>query len=141
MSATKSCLMNKLHQKFSGTNYPACLGETSQLQLFTFFSYTYNYTGNITHNGTMEDFTLEEEEHGAEGVEEEVVEEGEMYTIVIGTSLRNSHLYYTVYVVYMNLVLNGIAPLLTLVILNSLVYHRLRWDKAVGFTIFDVMIS
>ena len=47
--------------------------------------------------------------------------------IVIGTSLRTNQHYYQIYMIYMNLMLNGLIPLLTLVVLNSLVYHRLRW--------------
>ena len=31
--------------------------------------------------------------------------------------------------IYMNMVLNGLLPLFSLVILNSLIYHRLRWEN------------
>ena len=31
-----------------------------------------------------------------------------------------------IYMIYMNMVLNGLLPLFSLVILNSLIYHRLR---------------
>ena len=46
--------------------------------------------------------------------------------VVVGTSLRQNPYYYKVYVIYMNLVLNGLIPLVSLVILNILVYLRLR---------------
>lgn len=51
---------------------------------------------------------------------------GEPYLIVIGTELRTNKHYYKIYMIYMNMVLNGLLPLFSLVILNSLIYHRLR---------------
>ena len=45
---------------------------------------------------------------------------------VVVTSLRQNTYYVQVYVIYMNLVLNGLIPLVSLVILNTLVYLRLR---------------
>ena len=44
---------------------------------------------------------------------------------VVATSLRQNTYYVQVYVIYMNLVLNGLIPLVSLVILNTLVYLRL----------------
>ena len=46
--------------------------------------------------------------------------------LVVGTSLRQNPLYYKVYVIYMNLVFNGLIPLVSLVTLNSLVYRKLK---------------
>ena len=40
-------------------------------------------------------------------------------------SYANPH-YYKVYVIYMNLVFNGLIPLVSLVTLNSLVYRKLK---------------
>jgi hypothetical protein len=56
--------------------------------------------------------------------------ETEEYIIVVGTSLRRNKNYYTVYMIYMNLALNGLAPLLSLVLLNSRIYMRLRCTVA-----------
>ena len=47
-------------------------------------------------------------------------------TVVVATNLRQNPYYVQIYVVYMNLLLNGIIPLVSLVILNTLVYLRLR---------------
>jgi hypothetical protein len=44
----------------------------------------------------------------------------------VGTSLRQNPYYYKVYVIYMNLVFNGLIPLVSLVTLNSLVYRKLK---------------
>ena len=46
--------------------------------------------------------------------------------MVVGTSLRQNPYYYKVYVIYMNLVFNGLIPLVSLVTLNSLVYRKLK---------------
>ena len=46
--------------------------------------------------------------------------------LVVGTNLRQNPYYYKVYVIYMNLVINGLIPLVALVTLNSLVYRKLR---------------
>ena len=46
--------------------------------------------------------------------------------MVVATSLRQNTYYVQVYVIYMNLFFNGLIPLLSLVILNTLVYLRLR---------------
>jgi len=48
------------------------------------------------------------------------------YLIVVGTSLRQNIYYYKVYVIYMNLFIHGLIPLLSLIILNTMVYLRLR---------------
>eukprot|EP00092_Neocalanus_flemingeri_P002178 GFUD01002318.1.p1 GENE.GFUD01002318.1~~GFUD01002318.1.p1 ORF type:complete len:248 (-),score=47.87 GFUD01002318.1:746-1489(-) len=45
---------------------------------------------------------------------------------VVATSLRQNTYYVQVYLIYMNLFLNGLIPLVALVILNTLVYLRLR---------------
>ena len=80
---------------------------------------------------------------------------GEPYLIVIGTALRTNKHYYKVwakeflvlmkvsgpsllstdcsfqiYMIYMNMALNGLLPLFSLVILNSLIYSRLRSSTA-----------
>jgi len=47
-------------------------------------------------------------------------------TVVVATNLRQNPYYVQIYVVYMNLLLNGLIPLVSLVILNTLVYLRLR---------------
>ena len=48
------------------------------------------------------------------------------YLIVVGTELRQNSYYYKIYVIYLNLVIHGIIPLLALVFLNSCVYWKLR---------------
>ena len=45
---------------------------------------------------------------------------------VVATSLRQNTIYVQVYLIYMNLVFNGLIPLVSLAILNTLVYLRLR---------------
>ena len=54
------------------------------------------------------------------------IPKNEQVTMVVVTSLRQNPYYVQVYVIYMNLVLNGLLPLLVLVTLNLLVYLRLR---------------
>ena len=46
--------------------------------------------------------------------------------VVVATKLRQNTNYVQLYVIYMNLIFNGIIPLMTLVILNTLVYRRLK---------------
>jgi len=46
--------------------------------------------------------------------------------LVVATKLRQDSSYVQLYVIYMNLIFNGIIPLTTLVILNTLVYRRLK---------------
>eukprot|EP00090_Calanus_glacialis_P041104 TRINITY_DN7219_c0_g1_i6.p1 TRINITY_DN7219_c0_g1~~TRINITY_DN7219_c0_g1_i6.p1 ORF type:complete len:353 (-),score=61.97 TRINITY_DN7219_c0_g1_i6:158-1171(-) len=53
------------------------------------------------------------------------VSEVEMIAVV-ATSLRQNTIYVQVYLIYMNLVFNGLIPLVSLAILNTLVYLRLR---------------
>ena len=48
------------------------------------------------------------------------------YLIVVGTELRQNSYYYKIYVIYLNLVIHGIIPVLALVFLNSCVYWKLR---------------
>ena len=48
------------------------------------------------------------------------------YLIVVGTSLRQNGYYYKIYVIYMNLIIHGLIPLLFLIVLNTSVYLRLR---------------
>ena len=48
------------------------------------------------------------------------------YLIVVGTSLRQNGYYYKIYVIYMNLIIHGLVPLLSLIVLNTSVYLRLR---------------
>jgi hypothetical protein len=45
---------------------------------------------------------------------------------VVATSLRQNTIYVKVYLIYMNLVFNGLIPLVSLAILNTVVYLRLR---------------
>ena len=45
---------------------------------------------------------------------------------VVGTNLRQNPYYYKLYLIYMNLVFNGLIPLVTLITLNSLVYRKLK---------------
>ena len=46
--------------------------------------------------------------------------------MVVGTALRSNPQYYRVYLVYLNLVLHGLVPLLALTTLNTAVYCKLR---------------
>ena len=45
---------------------------------------------------------------------------------MIGTELRKNHLYYKVYLIYMNLITHGLIPLLALTFLNTNVLLSLR---------------
>ena len=48
------------------------------------------------------------------------------YLTVIGTTLRKNHIYYKVYLIYMNLITHGLIPLLALTFLNTNVLLSLR---------------
>ena len=91
----------------------------------------YELEDNLTavgHNGSISlELETEDTKEAAKHVEDmEIKDTAEEYLVVIGTSLRTNIHYYKVYMIYMNLVVNGLVPLFCLVVLNSLIYRKLR---------------